>query len=79
MTSSTEEHTVPDDDQQPDLTGEIEREYEAATGGMAARAAVLDIDLADDDLDPGEHAGDADEGDDDAAADDDDEPVDASL
>jgi hypothetical protein len=42
----------PDDQQQPDLTGEMEREFEAATGGIVARPAVLDLDTADDDPTP---------------------------
>ena len=67
------------DEQQPDLTGEIERELEAATGGIVARAAVLDIDTPDDDLDPAGESGDAGDGDDDAIDDPDAEPVDASL
>ena len=49
----------PDDQQQPDLTGEMEREFEAATGGIVARPAVLDLDTADDDLDPAGESGDA--------------------
>ena len=32
------------DEQQPDLTGEQEREQEAASSGIEVRAAVLDID-----------------------------------
>jgi len=64
---------------QPDLTGEIEREYEAAMGGIVARAAVLDIDTADDDLDPGDDTGDAGDGDDAAVDDLDAEPVDPTL
>jgi hypothetical protein len=67
------------DDQQPDLTGEIEREFEAATGGIVARAAVLDIDTADDDLEPAGESGDAVDGDDDAVDGPDAEPVEASL
>jgi hypothetical protein len=67
------------DEQQPDLTGEIEREFEAATTGIVARPAVLDIDTADDDLDPADASGDAGDGDDDAVDDLDAEPIDASL
>jgi hypothetical protein len=67
------------DDQTPDLTGEIEREYEAATAGIVARPATLDIDTADDELDPGGHMGDAGDGDDDAVEAADAEPVDPSL
>lgn len=70
---------MPDDDPQPDLTGEIERELEAATAGIIARPAVLDVDTADDDLDPGDDPGDAGDGDDEAIEDLDGEPVDASL
>jgi hypothetical protein len=67
------------DDPQPDLTGELEREYEAATAGIVARPAVLDVDTADDDLDPGDDLGDAGDGDDDAVEDADGEPLDPSL
>jgi hypothetical protein len=66
-------------EEQPDLTGEIEREYEAATGGIVARAAVLDIDTADADLDPGDDDGSAGDGDDDAVDDLDGEAVDPTL
>ena len=62
----------------PDLAGELERESEAAAGGIVARAVVLDVDVSDDDLDPSDEAGDA--GEDDEAIDDiDAEPVDPSL
>jgi hypothetical protein len=67
------------DEQQPDLTGEIEREFEAATAGVVARPAVLAIDTADDDLAPAGESGDAGDGDDDAVDDPDAEPIDASL
>jgi hypothetical protein len=67
------------DEHEPDLTGEIEREYEAATAGIVARPAVLDIDTADDELDPGAATGDAADGDDDAVELPDGEPVDPSL
>jgi hypothetical protein len=63
------------DEQQPDLTGEQEREQEAAAGGMEVRAAVLEIDADDDMLEEGE-PGDAEDDDDDAIEDADEVSVD---
>lgn len=63
------------DTQQPDLTGEREREREAA-GGIVPRAVVLEIDADDDALEaePG-----ADAEDDEAVEDADARPVDATV
>jgi hypothetical protein len=66
------------DEQQPDLTGEQEREQEAASSGIETRAAVLEID--DDDATMQEvDGGDAEEDDDDAIEDGDDGTVDADV
>ena len=66
------------DEQQPDLTGEQEREQEAASSGIEVRAAVLDIDDDDATLPDGD-GGDAEDDDDDAIEDGDDGEVDADL
>jgi hypothetical protein len=66
------------DEQQPDLTGEQEREQEAATSGIEARTAVLEIDDDDATLDDSE-VGDAEDDDDDVVEDDDDGEVDADV
>jgi hypothetical protein len=58
-----------DDERQGDLTGEQEREHEAATSGIVARPAVLDLDTSGDDLDAGEETGDADDDDDETVED----------
>ena len=52
------------DEQQADLTGEQEREQEAASSGIEARTAVLEIDDDDATLQDGE-VGDAEDDDDD--------------
>ena len=62
------------DQQQPDLTGEQERQEEAASSGIETRAAVLEIDADDDALEVGE-VGDAEDDDDDAIEDPDDGDV----
>jgi hypothetical protein len=65
-------------DQQPDLSGELSRAEEAATGGIEVRAFLLEIDDDDDQLiDDGEVDGTALDGDDDAVEDDDPAPVEA--
>jgi hypothetical protein len=66
------------DEQQPDLTGEQEREQEAASSGIEARTAVLEIDDDDATLEDG-GGGDADDDDDDAVEDGDDGEVDADV
>ena len=66
------------DVQQPDLTGEQARAQDAASGGIEARAAVLEIDAADDALEAGE-PGDAQDDDDDAIEDGDETAVDADV
>ena len=66
------------DEQQPDLTGEQEREQEAASSGIEARTAVLEIDDDDALMQDGED-GDAEDDDDDAIEDDDDGEVDADV
>jgi hypothetical protein len=66
------------DEQQPDLTGEQEREHEAASSGIEVRAAVLEIDDDDDALQDGE-PGDAEDDDDDAVEDTDDVEVTADV
>jgi len=68
------------DQQQPDLTGEQEREHEAASSGIESRAAVLEID--DDDTtmqDVDVDGGDAEDDDDDTVEDGDDGQVDADV
>jgi hypothetical protein len=65
-------------DQQPDLTGEQAREYEAASNGIEVRTAVLEIDADDETLEAGE-PGDAEDDDDDAIEDGDDMTVDADV
>jgi hypothetical protein len=67
------------DDGHADLTGEREREHEAATAGIVARPAVLDVDSPDDELVVGDETGDADDGDDEAVEDDDEEPVEPDV
>jgi hypothetical protein len=64
------------EEQQPDLTGELARAEEAAAGGIEIRAAVLEIDADDATLEPGE---DAPIGDDDEIEDVDDEVVTADV
>ena len=66
------------DEQQPDLTGEQARAQDAASSGIEARAAVLEIDVDDDTLEAGE-AGDAQDDDDDAIEDGDETAVDADV
>jgi hypothetical protein len=66
------------DQQQPDLTGEQGREQQAASSGIEARTAVLEIDADDDTLEVGE-PGDAQDDDDDAVEDDDAAAVDADV
>jgi hypothetical protein len=66
------------DEQQPDLTGEQEREQEAAATGIEVRAAVLEIDDDDGALEAGE-PGDAEDDDDDAVEDTDDVAVGADV
>jgi hypothetical protein len=65
-------------DLHPELTGEQEREDEAASAGIEARAAVLDIDTDDGELEPGE-PGDAHNDDDEAVEDVDDSPVESDV
>jgi hypothetical protein len=69
------------DEQQPDLTGEQARAEDAASSGIEARAAVLEIDADDDTLEAGEagEAGDAQDDDDDAIEDGDETAVDADV
>jgi len=63
-------------DEQPDLSAELSRAEEAATGGIEVRAFLLEIDDDDDQLiDDGDDDGSA--TDDDAVEDDDPAPVDA--
>ena len=66
------------DQQQPDLTGEQARAQDAASNGIEARAAVLEIDADDDALEAGE-AGDAEDDDDDTVEDDEETAVDADV
>jgi hypothetical protein len=69
------------DEQQPDLTGEQARAQDAASSGIEARAAVLEIDVDDDTLEAGlaGEAGDAQDDDDDAIEDGDETAVDADV
>jgi hypothetical protein len=66
------------DQQQPDLSGEQARAQEAASNGIEARAAILEIDADDDTLQAGE-PGDAQDDDDDAVEDDDETAVDPEV
>jgi hypothetical protein len=66
------------DEMTPDLSGEQEREQDAAAEGIATRTAVLEIDDDDATLQDGE-AADADDGDDDAIEDDDEGEIDAGV
>jgi hypothetical protein len=66
------------DQQQSDLSGEQARAQEAASNGIEARAAVLEIDADDDTLEASE-PGDAQDDDDDAVEDGDETAVDPEV
>ena len=66
-------------DEQPDLSGELSRAEEAATGGIEIRAFLIEMDDDDDQMIDDDSDGDGSplDGDDDAVEDDDPTPVDA--